>query len=482
MPHQHMHAKSMSGQRQMGQEYHHGNQNPRLNPRAGSSPSDGDSDADDTIAPTAEPTANPTANSPAITQGQTNKPTQASAQEQPTNSGTLSTLPHEGPIVHTNLHTSILHSPASVTVVLGNPDGAEQTTFATQYNGGDTLAIDTQALTFSSGPLPTSAAGASNNLGSGSSSKNGGSTGAANTQASNGGLGAGAIAGIIVGVVLLLVISLVILFFRKRRNSRRNNSPYGKPIQEETRSSLPDTGLAASVAPGAATVGGTTSRHGPSDSSSTAALRSTPPQAQQQQQQQQQPLMHQRHNSEFGLPTGSSHTAPRPAPPPPTASKSNHSTNTNPIRSRLSVSIISGPPPPTHISSAFAPTAVSPISPVSPAAVIGRPPCSPPPQDGGSGGLGLGLGLGGRTNSIGSVSTLSIHSTMMSASQLNWPMPPSVASTSSPCVPLTATPSASARGRPAAPSPHYVDFEEQGRTVVRINRESLSGGGIGSAR
>ncbi|KAK1781433.1 hypothetical protein QBC45DRAFT_57355 [Copromyces sp. CBS 386.78] len=476
MPHQHMHAKSMSGQRQMGEEYHqgrnwpfgHGNQNPRLNPRGASSPSDGGSDADGADITAAQPTA--TANSPAIIQTQTNKPTEAPAQEQPTNSGTLSTLP---------LHTSILDSPASVTVVLGNPDGAEQTTFATQYNGGDTLAIDTQALTFSSGPLPTSGAGASNDLGSGSSSKTGGSTGAANTQASNGGLGAGAIAGIIVGVVLLLVLSLVILFFRQRRNSRRNNSPYGKPIQEETRSSLLDTGLAASVAAGAAAVGGATSRHGPSDSSSTAALRSTPPQAQQQQQ---QPLMHQRHNSEL-------HTAPRPAPPPPTAnaSKSNHSTNMNmnTSRSRLSVSIISaGPPPPTHISSAFTPTAVSPISPVSPPAVIARPPSPPSPLDGGGGGgsLGLGLGLGGRTNSIGSVSTLSIHSTMMSASQLNWPMPPSVASTSSPCVPLTAaTPSASARGRPAAPSPHYVDFEEQGRTVVRINRESLRGGGIGSA-
>lgn len=48
-------------------------------------------------------------------------------------------------------------------------------------------------------------------------------------------------------------------------------------------------------------------------------------------------------------------------------------------------------------------------------------------------------------------------------------------------MPLTATPSAGSRA-PPVPSPHYVDFEEQGRTVVRINRESLGGGGIRSAR
>lgn len=422
-------------------------------------------------------TANAPANSPWTTQGQTNYPTQAPAPGQATNTQgddgggtrTLPTQPDRGHSVHTGLHTSILGSPASVTIIIDS-----KTTFATQYTGGDTLAVDTQAFTFSSGPQPTSGAGGFNNFNSGANNQGMGANGAANSQNTHGGLGGGAIAGIIVGVVLLLVISLVALFFRKRKNSRLDNSPYGKHHQEETRSSLLDTGLAASAAAGAAAVGARAGYggHGAADTSPTAALHNNIPA-----QPAQQPLMQETNNNnnpQYLVQAGSHHMAPRPAPSPPSSApqQSNHSAN--PSRgNRMSVSIIS--PPATHISSALTPGTVSPISPVSPAVLA--PPSPPSPDHGENGGGGL-----GRRSSIGSVSTLSIHSAMMTASQLNWPMPPSVASTSSPSVPLTATPSGSAKP-PQVPSPHYLDFEEQGRTVVRINRESLgSGGGIGGAR
>lgn len=187
MPHQHMHTKSMPGKRQMGGRNWpfghgghegHGNQNPRLNQRSEGSNggSEGDTGTTAKPAPTAKPTANPTANSPGTTQRQT------------------------------IVHTSILDLSPSVTVVLG------ETTFATHYTDFDTLAIDTQAITFSSGPQPTSGAGGSNNLNSGSinMNQNGGANGTANKQGSDGGLGGGAIAGIIGTLMFSLPFSSTI--------------------------------------------------------------------------------------------------------------------------------------------------------------------------------------------------------------------------------------------------------------------------------
>ncbi|KAK3486834.1 uncharacterized protein B0T23DRAFT_234498 [Neurospora hispaniola] len=462
----------------------HGNQNPRLNPRNGASDGGWEGDnggnqdhnggntwttATNRPAPTAQQTANPTANGPNTTQRQqTNYPTQAPIPGQPTyaqgdNGGqrTQPTQPDRGQPAH----TTVSDSTRSMTVVLG------ETTFATRYTDYDTLAIDTHAPTFSSGPLPTSGAGSynnNNNLNSASNNQQGGSAnGTTNYQSADldGGLGGGTIAGIIVGVVLVLVISLVALFFhRKRKLARRgNNSPYGKHHPEEASSSLLDNGLAATVGAGAAAVearsGGGHGHEQAGDASST--VRNTPSASQQQ-----PPSMQQtNNNSQYLVPASSSsssrtapYTAPRPAPPPPPSSS--HSSN-------FSLSMIT--PPPTHISSAFAPGAVSPISTVSPA-VMGPP--SPLLSD-----EEKEIGTLGRRPSVESISTFSVHSAMMTASQINWPMPPSVASTSSPSVPLTKTPS-----RPVpVPAPHYVDFEEQGRTVVRINRESLTGG-IGKAR
>ncbi|KAL0465225.1 hypothetical protein QR685DRAFT_538972 [Neurospora intermedia] len=467
----------------------HENQNPRLNPRNGASDGgwEGDNGGNQNHnggntettatyrpAPNAQQTANPTANGPNTTQRQqTNYPTQAPAPGQPTyaqgdNGGqrTQPTQPDRGQPAH----TTISDSTRSMTVVLG------ETTFATRYTDYDTLAIDTHAPTFSSGPLPTSGAGSynnnnnnnnNNNLNSASNNQQGGSAnGTTNYQSADldGGLGGGTIAGIIVGVVLVLVVSLVALFFhRKRKLARRgNNSPYGKHHPEEASSSLLDNGLAATVGAGAAAVGarsGGGHGHGQAgDASSTVRNTSAA--------QQQPPSMQEtnNNNSQYLVPASSSSsrsaawTAPRSAPPPPPSSS--HSSN-------FSLSMIT--PPPTHISSAFAPGAVSPISTVSPA-VMGPP--SPLLSD-----EEKEIGTLGRRPSVESASTFSVNSAMMTASQINWPMPPSVASTSSPSVPLTKTPS-----RPVpVPAPHYVDFEEQGRTVVRINRESLTEG-IGRAR
>lgn len=225
MPHQHIHTRSMLDRKEVGEKKHegrnwpfgygghegYGNQNPKLNPRHGE-PSDdweenggglghgggntgGDSGTTTNRASNGQPTANPPANSPWATQGQTNYPTQAPAPGQATNTQGDNggpTQPDRGHPVQTGLHTSILGSPASVTIVIDS-----KTTFATQYTGGDTLALDTQAFTFSAGPQPTSGTGGSNNFNSGANNQGVGANGAANSQDSNGGLGGGAIAGII---------------------------------------------------------------------------------------------------------------------------------------------------------------------------------------------------------------------------------------------------------------------------------------------